>query len=231
MEKTTAIILGGGTGSRLGGKIPKQFLLLNEKMIIEHTLDKFENCNLIDEIIIVSIESHIEEFEKIVKKNKYDKVKKIVVGGDTRQQSVSNGLKLVASEFVMVHDGVRPFVSEKNIIAIIQSMRKNGSGVLAVRVNDSLKLCEGQKIKATIERKNIWAMQTPQGFISEKLKKAHHFALEKNHIGTDESELLELIGEEVSIVEGCYDNIKITTTFDLELGKLIINKNLKVAEN
>jgi len=226
--KCCAIIVAGGKGMRMGTERAKQFLELNGKAIIALTLDEFENNENINDIIVVIGKDEKEYLENnILKKYNYKKIIAIIEGGKERQDSVYNGLKAVSenTDIVLVHDGVRPFISQKDINNIINSTVQKKACVLAVQVKDTTKYVnEHGIIEKTLDRSKLWAIQTPQAFHYDILLKAYEFAEENNIVATDDASLVEMI-EKVYIVEGSYKNIKITTKEDLDYGNILIMKS------
>lgn len=219
----SAIIVAGGKGERLGSDIPKQFLKLdNNKMIIEMTIEKFEENNNIREIIVVAPTAHLIFLEDICKK--YKKVKKIVEGGKTRQSSVYNGLENITCDYVFVHDGVRPFISTEEINDLARLVQTKNCIINSTKVKDTIKISENDTIIDTPKRDMLYAASTPQCFKSDILKKAHSLAILNDYIGTDEADIVEQIGEKVFLYHGNYDNIKITTKLDLIIGNALLNK-------
>lgn len=218
MKKTfcSAIIVAAGSGTRIKSNIKKQFILIKDKPILFYSLLAFENCSYIDEIILVLSKDYIEFFEYEIKNKYFFKKVKVVSGGLERQDSVLNGLQQTDknSEIILVHDGVRPFVNEKNITDIINKTIETGAAILAVKVKDTVKIVENGIVTSTPDRATLYNVQTPQGFKKEILLNA--FANRKDGIiVTDESKLVEMYGNKVSVVEGSYENIKITTKEDL----------------
>ncbi|MBI5892828.1 MAG: 2-C-methyl-D-erythritol 4-phosphate cytidylyltransferase [Deltaproteobacteria bacterium] len=227
MKKVIAIIVAGGKGKRIGADISKQYLNISGKPILAHTLKAFEDCNAIDSIIVVCHPSDMEYCKKnIIKKFGFKKVIKIVKGGKERQDSVRNGLDAVpkSCDIVSIHDGVRPFVSQSIIKKSISDTKKAGASVVCVPVNDTIKEVLNGYAAKTLQRQKLWAVQTPQTFKTEIIKKAHKKALEKGIITTDDSSLVEILGYKVKVVEGSYENIKITTPEDLIIGEAIANR-------
>jgi 2-C-methyl-D-erythritol 4-phosphate cytidylyltransferase len=209
----TAIIVAAGSGTRFGTETPKQFIEICGKPLLLHTLERFENCPIIDEIILVLSVEFVENFHA---KN-ISKLKKIVAGGKTRAESVLNGLKSVnpKTEIVAVHDGARPLVSSVEITQVIEKAKEKGSACLVAKVTDTIKeISNTGEILQTIDRTKLRRALTPQAFKIEILKRA--FAEnEVGEIATDESYLVENLGVKVSIVEGSSKNIKVTTQEDL----------------
>lgn len=213
----SVIIVAGGSGSRMNMNINKQFIKINEKEVIAHTIDKFYKNEYIDEIILVVKEDEIDYFkENIIKKYGYKNIK-IALGGKERQDSVYNGLKIVDKncDMVLVHDGARPFVSKEIIKKAVTETKK--ASVIGVRVKDTIKVVNNNEIISTPNRNTLWAIQTPQTFKYDLLKRAYEKAYEENFYGTDDSSLVENLGEKVNIIEGSYENIKITTKEDLNM--------------
>lgn len=225
MQKSCVIIVAAGKGKRMGTKCAKQFLDLNGKPVLAHTLDKFEINQNIDNIIIVVGEEQKEYCERnILKKYMYKKVSAVVEGGKERQDSVYNGLKSIPKDtsIVLVHDAVRPFIEQKQIDNVIITATEKKACALAVPVKDTIKYVnEDNVIEQTPDRNRLWAVQTPQGFTYDILIKAYEHAIKYNYIGTDDAALVEVI-HDVHIVEGSYKNIKITTKEDLDYGKVLL---------
>lgn len=227
-QKVYAVIPAAGSGTRLGGEVRKQFLALKDKPIIIHTLQRFEHCSDIDEVALAVPEQSIVEMESLVSRYRLHKVSKVTVGGEKRQDSVYNVLKklpLKASDIVLVHDGVRPFVEAKRITTLVKACREHDAAVLAVQPKDTIRRSAGGGFfDQTLDRNALWLIQTPQAFKAALLLKAFEKASKEKFYSTDEAALVERIGVKAKIVEGSYDNIKITTQEDLELGKLILER-------
>jgi 2-C-methyl-D-erythritol 4-phosphate cytidylyltransferase len=221
----TAIIVAAGNGTRFGGDIPKQFLEIGGKPLLIHTIEKFENCAAIDEIVLVLSPSEVENFQNTAQKFNLTKLKKIVSGGTSRAESVFNGLNAVndSTEIVAVHDGARPFVSCEEITATIEKAKEIGAACLVGKVTDTIKEVADGKIVGTIERTKLRRALTPQTFRVEILQKAFANA-DLNEAATDECFLVEKLGCEISIVEGSAKNIKITTREDWELAEIFLKQ-------
>ncbi len=216
----------GGSGTRMGGTVPKQFQSLNGKPILYHTIKTLQNCETISEIILVVPEKEYETANTDWL-GKLEIVKKVVIGGEQRQDSVYNGFCEVSqdSEIVLVHDGVRPFLSQKMIADSIDAAREYGAAITAIPVHDTIKRVDTSGlVSQTIDREGLWRVQTPQAFRYSLLLDAFNKAKTENFYGTDEGALIEHLGEPVKIVEGLEQNIKITRPEDLELSKAFISK-------
>ena len=221
-----AIVPAGGSGTRMGGAVPKQFQSLNGKPILYHTLNTLQNCGTISEIILVVPEKEYETANTDWS-GKLEIVKKVVIGGEKRQDSVYNGFCEVSkdSEIVLVHDGVRPFLSQKMIADSIDAAREYGAAITAIPVHDTIKRVDTSGlVSQTIDREGLWRVQTPQAFRYSLLLDAFNKAKSENFYGTDEGALIEHLGEPVKIVEGLEQNIKITRPEDLELSKAFISR-------
>lgn len=226
--KVFAVIPAAGSGTRIGGEVKKQFFPLKGKPIIVYTIQQFEYCPDIDEVALAIPESAITEVEALVSKYRLHKVSKIIVGGAKRQDSVYNALKRLVmkdSDLVLVHDGVRPFIESKRISHLIKVCKEYDAAVLAVQPKDTVRRSTGGDFfDQTLDRTALWLIQTPQAFRSKLLVRAFEKARKDKFYSTDEAALVERLGIKVKIVEGSYDNIKITTPEDLELGALILDR-------
>jgi 2-C-methyl-D-erythritol 4-phosphate cytidylyltransferase len=226
--KIFAIIPAAGSGTRIGGDIKKQFLPLKGKPIIVHTLQQFEHCSDVDEVALALPESAMSEMELIAERYRLHKISKMVLGGVKRQDSVRNvldRLTLKESDIVIVHDGVRPFIETKRITHLLKVCKEYDAAVLAVQPKDTIRRSTGGGFfDQTMDRTALWLIQTPQAFRAKLLVKAYEKAKKDKYYSTDEAALVERLGVKIRIVEGSYDNIKITTPEDLELGLLIFER-------
>ena len=215
----SVIIAAAGMSNRMGSKINKQFIWIEGKPILAHTVEKFEKCRYIDEIIIVSKEEEIEYCRKeIVRKYKFKKVSNIIRGGRERQDSVYNGILALneKSDIVLTHDGARPFVEIKNIEDGIKGVLEFGACVIGVPVTDTIKVVgQCNTIENTPDRTTIWAAQTPQCFLKTILIEGYDNAIKDRYFATDDSSIVEKLGYDVKMIMGSYKNIKITTPEDI----------------
>lgn len=216
-----AILLAAGQGKRMNSTTNKQYMHLFDKPILAYTLEVFENHPLIDEIIVVTRAQEIDFCkEEIIKPYNFSKVTKVIEGGKERQESVFNALKILDNEecLVVVHDGARPLVTPKIISDVIIDARDNKASIAAVPVKDTIKRVNSNKlVLETLNREELWVIQTPQVFTKEIIVKAYQRAERENYQGTDDASLVERIGQNVNIVLGSYENIKITTKDDIDL--------------
>lgn len=224
--KHVAIITAAGIGKRMGSNQPKQYLELNNKPILCHTIEKFQSASLIDGIILVTDAPSVTLVkDKLLKECNFSKVIKVVAGGAKRQDSVAAGLTNVPKgcEVVCVHDGVRPFITAELINKSIEEAKAHGACIVAIPMKDTIKRVDGEgRIVETVERAGLWRAQTPQSFRYEILKEAFDSAMKSGFYGTDEASLVERIGKEIYILSGDERNIKITTPEDLIIAKAII---------
>ncbi len=220
MSKNIVIIVCSGIGKRMNSNVPKQFIKINDKPIVCYTIDKFENCNYIDEIIIVTNKEYIDYFKNsIINDYNYKKISAVIEGGKERLNSVYNGINYIKynkDSIVLIHDGVRPFIDEKDIINIIEETKIYNACILGVKVKDTVKICKDGFIQTTPNREDIWLAQTPQAFKYNIIKEAYEYAFNNNLFLTDDASVVENFGFKVKIIEGNYSNIKITTKEDLK---------------
>ena len=222
---TTAIIVAAGSGKRMGTEIRKQFLTLFGRPVLSHTIEAVEKCNLVGSIIIVTNEEDILTVKDIVSSAACEKVSAIVAGGATRAQSVRNGLNELPkdTEIVLIHDGVRPVVAESLIENVIMDARKHGAAALGVKIKDTIKTVDKDGfIAETLDREKMVAIQTPQCFQYDIIKRAYeNFSAD----ATDDCSLVETLGERIKITEGSYTNIKLTTKEDMAILSRLIELN------
>lgn len=226
MPKVSAIIPSAGSGRRMGSDIGKQYLTVGDNLIIVETLLVFQRSRKIDEIVLVSPPGDIAYSRKIVEDAGLSKVARIVEGGKERQDSVRKGLDALdpTTDIVTIHDGVRPFLDHKILDEVIKAAVGCGAAIAAVPVKDTVKKVNDLNITATVPRDTLWLAQTPQAFCYNIIKRAFDSAEKRGIRGTDESSLVEELGEEVRIVMGSYTNIKITTPEDLIFARAILEE-------
>jgi 2-C-methyl-D-erythritol 4-phosphate cytidylyltransferase len=228
MSKVTALVPAAGMGRRMGKAVAKQFLPLGDKPMLAHTLLAFQRSSNVDEIIPILSENDIEHCLKdVIEAYHITKVRTLVVGGRERQDSVLNGIQKLETDatVVLVHDGVRPFVTGEMIRDCIDLARKGESVTVGVPLKDTIKeVDERGTILRTLERGMLWAIQTPQAFSVKVLRKAYEAAYKKRLYGTDDATLVERNGGKVRVIMGSYENIKITTPEDLLLAEEILKR-------
>ena len=216
----SVIIAAGGKGTRMGADINKVYLDLLDKEIVMHTALAFEQNENTDEIIIVTGEDDIGNCRSLTKKYNLSKVAAIVTGGQTRQQSVWNGISHSKGDIIAIHDGARALISQEEINAVIADCKEYGAAALGVKVKDTIKESRDGFISGTVDRSNLYAIHTPQVFCREDIIKAHKAA--QNSDATDDCGLAENIGIKIKITEGSYNNIKITTPEDMIMAEAIL---------
>lgn len=219
----SVVIVAGGKGKRMKSSINKVYIKLLGREILARTIDVFEKCKYINEIIIVTGRDEIDYCKNIlVNKYAYKKVKDVIVGGKERQNSVYNGLLSCSKDtnIVVIHDGARPFVTENMIKNSIECTEKFTACAVGVKVKDTIKIVDDDNnIVNTPDRSFLYAVQTPQTFKYDVILKAHKYALDNNIFVTDDTSLVESLGYMVKMIEGSYSNIKITTPEDLIFGE------------
>ena len=233
-----AIITAAGKGARIKSNISKQFIHIFDKPILAHTIRSFQKSKRVNEIYVTVSENHIDFCEKeIIKKHDFSKVRELVIGGETRQDSVFNALRRIPERcrIVSVHDGVRPLISPEEIDYLINSLirqnkkdyRVKGIIIASPAYETVKKINEDGTIDYTVLRSTVCMAQTPQTFFYEDLLEAHLKANAEGYKGTDDASLVERMGWKVKVVIGKHENIKVTTPMDLFLTELIMERDGK----
>jgi 2-C-methyl-D-erythritol 4-phosphate cytidylyltransferase len=224
--KVVAVIAAAGLGRRMQEKIPKTYLRLGGKPILVHTLRVFEAVPEVHEVMAVVHPDDLEFCqEEVVEAYTFKKLLRLVPGGKERQDSVYNALKVLEKEvgeleLILVHDGVRPFVTPEQVSQVILAARRHGGAVLGVPCQDTLKRVNDKgEVIATVERRDLWQIQTPQAFQAALLTRAYREAMIRGFYATDEAGLVEALGYPVVVVPGSPLNLKITTPDDLKLAE------------
>ena len=220
------VVVAGGSGQRMGTSVPKQFLLLNGRPLIMHTIESFFRAIEEIQILLVLPAAHIPYWKELCSQYEFNIPHRIVEGGESRGESVKNGLDMISAEngLVAVHDGVRPLVDVELIRRVFSQAEKKGSAIPCVPVSDSLRQFteEGSK---PVCRADMVAVQTPQCFRLEMLRKAYS---QQNFMNfTDDAQLLEAIGERVYLSKGSFENLKVTTAVDLLIAEAIAKSHLQ----
>ncbi|MCD8181072.1 MAG: 2-C-methyl-D-erythritol 4-phosphate cytidylyltransferase [Firmicutes bacterium] len=223
--KITAVIVAGGRGTRMGAGKNKVFLKILGEEVICHTLRAFENNNFIDDIIVVTGKNDITECAALVKKYKFSKVSTVTEGGETRRESVFNGLMCASGDIVLIHDGARALVTDSEINNSIEDCKKYGASAAGVKCKDTLKAADAEGfISGTVNRKSTYLIQTPQTFYLDKILDLHKRADRESFNATDDCMIAERYGMKVKISAGSYDNIKLTTPEDMIIGERILKR-------
>lgn len=229
-EKNIAVVLAAGTGKRMGTDIAKQYLLIGDKPVLAYSLQTFDECPFMDEIILVTSAEHIEYCRKeIVEKYGIRKVSHIIAGGAERYLSVYEGLKAIKDcDYVYIHDGARPFADEAILDRVHEEVKKSGACVAAVPAKDTVKISDEDGFAdVTPERSRVWTVQTPQVFAYKTIKNAYTRLIEEklSDTVTDDAMVLEVVNKSrVKLVMGSYENIKITTPEDLDIAEVFCQR-------
>src|SRR5574341_168213 len=228
MSKVTALIPAAGVGKRMGKAVAKQFLPLGDKPLLAHTLLAFQRASEIDEVIPILSKEDMEDcLRDVIERFHITKVKTLVVGGKERQDSAAHGLQKLEKDasIVLVHDGVRPFVTAGMIKETVDLARKGECVTVGVPIKDTIKEVDAKGIvRHTLERSKLWAIQTPQAFPLKVLMRAYEESYKHKVFGTDDATLVERTGGTVRVIMGSYENIKITTPEDLILAEEILKR-------
>lgn len=227
--KVQAVIPAAGLGVRLGSGTPKPLILLKDKPLFIHTLEIISKCLLIESIVVAVQKENISEFEEIISKYGISNISKVIAGGETRKESVFNGLEALDSDtdIVVIHDGARPLVSLQVLEKAIKICYEESAVIVAVPVKPTIKRINSEElyVESTLDRRLLWEAQTPQVFKKDVILRAHNEG--KDLEATDDAFLVEMLGERVKVVEGEYSNIKITTQEDLLFAERILGEELK----
>lgn len=222
---TGVVIVAAGSGKRMGGQRNKLWLPLAGEPILAHTVRLFAAHRDVDQIVLVVSEQDHADVLKWLSKEAIQLA--VVLGGAERQDSVRNGLAALSADcsYVLVHDAARPFVTREQISKMINLVERDQAVIMAVPVKDTIKVVGSTGIvESTPARESLWAVQTPQAFRMSLLREAHEVAQQSGRLGTDDAMLVEWLGHPVKIMQGSYENIKITTPDDLWLGEEILRK-------
>lgn len=214
----TALVVAGGHGTRFGGHMPKQFLQLGGMPVIGHSLQTFDACPFVDEIVIVTSVN----FWDICKGLGLTKPVHLTEAGQTRQQSVASGLSFVRSGLVLIHDGARPFVEIDKIEILLAAAYEGNGATLATPITDTLKFADdNMRVAQTLQREKVFAIQTPQAFPVDIIKKAHEKQASQAY---DDCQLVELLGIKPYLIMGSTENIKITYPIDIKIAEMILEE-------
>ena len=227
--KNFGLIAAAGSGERLQSSCSKMLAQISGKPLLSYTIDKFEESERINEIILVVRAQDLNEIEQeVFKKNNYQKIKNIVIGGLTRQESVYNGLMVIKENdgVVLIHDGARPLIKEWMIEETMEMIRYYDGVVLAIPAVETIKKVHlpEMMVEETVDRNKFWTVQTPQTFKLKKIKEYYQRAKKERIEVTDDAAILEYYGGKVGILRGSEENIKVTTRVDILLAEVLLNK-------
>lgn len=219
----TAVIVAAGNASRMNG-VDKIMAPLSGRPVISYTLEAFERCGRVQDVIVVTRSDLMVPIGDICRSFGFQKVRQIVAGGEDRTRSVLNGLKAAGpkAELIAIHDGARPFVTQKILEETIALAEKTSAAAPAVPVSDTIKTAENGIVTGTPDRSRLFAVQTPQVFDADLIRGALHFCCEQGAALTDDCSAVERLGKKVALSVGDVQNMKITTQFDLLMGEMII---------
>jgi len=223
-QRIAAVIVAAGRGERMGGA-DKVFAMLAGKPVLAWSAEVFQQSPLIDWIVIVLSENNLEQGRKMVADMDWSKVSHVCAGGEERQQSVANGLELLEDcQWVLIHDGARPLLTEALIKDGLKAAEKSGAAVAALPVTDTIKLADDENfVIGTPPRKSLWAVQTPQVFQFDIIINAHRLA---GSMATDDASLVERLNHRVKLYCGSPNNIKITTPADLAIAETLLKRRV-----
>lgn len=229
-SKIAVLIPAAGQGRRMGSSVKKPYLRLADKPVLSHTIDRFEQNKVVDDIFVIVDESDFNTcISNILEPFQYNKVRELISGGDTRQRSVYNGLCALDDdiEYVIIHDGVRPFINDDIIRKCLEATAEWGAAVSAVPVKDTIKLVNDDLfVVDTPNRELLWRVQTPQVFRKSLIVAAHEKALKDESKAPDDATLVEKFGSPVKMVIGSYKNVKLTTPEDMRVAEVILSDEL-----
>jgi 2-C-methyl-D-erythritol 4-phosphate cytidylyltransferase len=235
-HKVIAIVPSAGLGRRFGSDANKPFQILGGKPLVVWALETLESVDAIEEIIPVLRKEDVERGIEVFRSYNISKTNRVATGGEERQDSVYNGLKIIADKncIVLIHDGVRPLIEKDLIEKEIKELLKGGKGglksfdgvVLGVPVKDTIKEAGSGIIRRTIKRDSLWAIQTPQVFPYKKISAAYKKSIKEGFYSTDDAALMERYGGKIKVIMGSYSNIKITTPDDLIFAEYLLSKKI-----
>lgn len=215
----TIIITAGGIGKRMGGEIPKQFLALQHKPILMHTVELFHGFDSTAELIVTLPENHLIQWEELCSKHHFTVPHRVVSGGNERFDSIKNALQVATGDYIAIHDGVRPFITQTVFETLVSEVKKYRAVIPVVEMKESLRLVDAERSVA-VPRTNYRVVQTPQIFDGKLLQKAYEQPFQDSF--TDDASVVESIGVKIHLVEGNVENIKITNPADLVLAEALL---------
>lgn len=221
--QTEVIVVAAGSGSRMGSAMKKQYLPLDGAPILVRTLQTLAACPTVDRIVLVVAGDDRQFVTELIEAYHLHKIGDVVTGGNERQDSVRNGIAALLhdTEVAAVHDAARPLVTPDEVEAVLTAAKLFGAATLGVPVKDTIKRVDQGQVRETLQRSDLWAVHTPQAFRCELLAEAHMRAWEQGYFGTDDASLVEWAGYPVTMVEGRYSNLKVTTPDDLVIAEAL----------
>jgi 2-C-methyl-D-erythritol 4-phosphate cytidylyltransferase len=231
--KVAVVVPAGGRGTRLGGRVPKQFMRLGGKPILVTTVGRFVAHPAVVLVVVAAPSPHLARARRVLAQVSRRVIVDVVEGGRERQESVWRGLQAIPddADIVLIHDAVRPFVTRSLIDAVLDATAETGAAVCACPIAETVKRVEDGLVQQTVDRRGLWAVQTPQGFRADLLREAHDKARRDGVVGTDDAMLVERLGHPVRVVPGLAENMKITTPEDLSrAGAVLRSKSAAKAQ-
>ena len=229
-KHATAIIVAGGSGSRMGTTATKQMMDIDGMPVVARTISVFESVARIKDIIIVAKEDEVGLYSQLAEKYSFKKIRRVVTGGQTRQQSVMNGFRAISDkcDYVAIHDAARCLVTKENIEKVLEEAERYDAASAACPAKDTVKITDKNGfVVSTPDRALTWAAQTPQIFKADLYRAAAFYALKKGYEATDDNALVEWLGARVKMVNCGYENIKITTPEDIHIAKALLKERRK----
>jgi 2-C-methyl-D-erythritol 4-phosphate cytidylyltransferase len=226
MPKVTAVIPAGGVGRRFGARTPKQFLRLGRLPILAATVRHFARHPAVRAVVVAAPESWVARARRILGRVAQEASLTVVAGGRTRQDSVWLALQAAPedAEIVVVHDAVRPLITRRLIDAVVRAAAAEGAAICALPITETVKRVRAERVEVTLDRSELWAVQTPQAFRADLLREAHEKARRDGVVGTDDAMLVERLGHPVRVVRGLVENVKITTPADLRRARSLAGR-------
>ena len=221
---TVAVVPAAGSGTRMGGSSPKQFLLIGGIPLLARTLATLGRSREIGGIVVVAPPSAVERTRRLIQRHRLPRVLDVVPGGRQRQESVWLGLQAVpaTAELVVVHDGVRPFITGGLVRQVVQEAARFGAAACGLPVGETVKRVQEGFVQATLDREGLWLVQTPQAFRRTLLWEAHEKARRDGFVGTDDAVLVARLGVKVRMIAGLVENVKVTTPEDLARARSLV---------
>ena len=217
VQKLAVVVPAGGVGTRFGGRLPKQFIKLGRVPIVVETVGHFTRHPAVIAVVVAAPEIHVERTRRALAPITRRAPVTVVRGGGMRQDSVWLALQAVPrdADIVVVHDAVRPLITRRLIDAVVSAGAEAGAAICALPITETIKRVRQDVVEATLDRSELWAVQTPQAFRAALLREAHEKARRDGVVGTDDAMLVERLGHQVRVVRGLVENVKITTPEDL----------------
>ncbi len=222
----TVIVPAGGTGVRMGARVPKQYLRLGGAPLLVHTLRALARARSVVAIVVSAPGDRVESTDALLRRHRVPKLSSVVAGGAERQESVWRGLQALPSgcRWVVVHDAARPFVEPALVDRVLEAAAGPGAATCGLPVRETVKRVKHSMVEATLDREGLWLIQTPQAFRREVLQEAHDQARRDGYVGTDDAVLVERLNGPVAVVAGSPRNLKVTTPGDLETARLWLRR-------